>query len=99
MRKMLTILMGMFIFSINLKAQTLYHISENTTWSSIRPQPTYFDNIIVEQRAALLIDVTDAVCNSIQLGNNFFQRFDIGTIVFVLVVSLQLVEILQSEQL
>lgn len=48
----------------------LIPINANTLWSSLSPQPTSLDDILIRNGATLTVDVPNAVCRTIRIGNN-----------------------------
>jgi len=67
----LSLFLILVLFSnYSLQAST-FTVTANRSWSMLMPTPTAVDVIIVRNGATLTVDVTNAVCGSIQLASIF----------------------------
>jgi len=53
-------------------------INASTLWSAIVPVPTALDDILIRNGATLTVDVANAVCRTIRIGNNAIPALTAG---------------------
>lgn len=66
-RSLLVILIGL---SLSVAHAGTITVTTNKNWSALPSTPTSSDSIIVKNNATLTVNVTNAVCKAIQLGDN-----------------------------
>jgi hypothetical protein len=68
MKQLVKMLVIVSFLSMNINLYAQINITSNTKWSSLSPAPTSSDDIIVSKDSKLIVDVSNGVCTSLQIG-------------------------------